>query len=713
MSHRTFRVWLISALLCLCSTIEAEDQPPPLEPVLKALSSDSAAARSAASTALDDWCRAAGAHAADLLRARLETAGPGLKPRIEEQIAFLDQLADTRKFLSFFELLDLPAIHGKPYVLLNTGTCTLHGQGTERALWFHYAAGWLIEESATEVKTLNEVLGVNSFKRVYDLPKEWDEFASKHPPDMPLPGQVIETPIGDLVARWLTDESTFMLGEREQAVTRESIRAWFALCQDQERGAVALTERARQKFQQGVEWAAPNDRRSAEEVAVTGLAIMLRTTAIGDGHAGAPRPQCLDLWRRIARLPPTYLTPQVAETAAAYEAMIEEDAKWKEPTSEELSAMNVSDRVEYWLYKLRDLSISQSSQPGHCYVCGPWGWPQDRAANPAKELVRLGWEAVPQIIAHLDDPRPTRCLGFWRNFMPSSNYLLRYADCCQQIFEEITGYPVFEERSTHSYPWMDGKCPEMKRKAGEWWDSARTLTAEDRLWALLDTNPAGATVMLLKMDSEGTLPRLLDEAGKRRSVAILDELGSRLSQKHVGTLESFLSAESPRFVLSAARIQWSPWGVESGAREVARRLHALADIQDPEASDWAVESVDFLAVIPRDFAVESLCSLTAHPNKEVRIRAIEKAADVRDPRVAEALMTQTMCPEKVGYSRLFETRFCDLAAESLQSLLAFEPEMELSRTVEDNDAYIARLTEWWTANRDGLRRELEIDSRKR
>jgi hypothetical protein len=113
------------------------------------------------------------------------------------------------------------------------------------------------------------------------------------------------------------------------------------------------------------------------------------------------------------------------------------------------------------MHRLRDADIEQTSSPGMCNVLGDWHglvpYQRDpKKPNPAAELKELGVAALPQIIAHLDDTRPTRCKGFWRWYWPDSCYLLCYGDCCQQIFESMTGHSVFNRRYSNGYGHMKG-----------------------------------------------------------------------------------------------------------------------------------------------------------------------------------------------------------------------------------------------------------------
>ena len=93
------------------------------------------------------------------------------------------------------------------------------------------------------------------------------------------------------------------------------------------------------------------------------------------------------------------------------------------------------------------------------------------AANRIASGYRNGAKAMAEHYKNLikEDARPTRCKGHWRSYWPEHHYLLRYGDCCQQIFESITGYTIFRGTSTVSYPIHDKEQKQCKEKARKWW----------------------------------------------------------------------------------------------------------------------------------------------------------------------------------------------------------------------------------------------------
>jgi hypothetical protein len=179
--------------------------------------------------------------------------------------------------------------------------------------------------------------------------------------------------------------------------------------------------------------------------------------------------------RRLAKIP---YRPKHDDTVAAighYESLVAEDKVWKEPTKEEFAKFDVQQKVDYWIYHLRDLDVHQSSQPGMCHVLaegfgfGGQHLSADKKPNAAVELKKLSYDAIPTIIAHLEDGRPTRCVGCWRDFHPESYHTLTYGDCCQQIFEAIALTSIYERSTSNGYPHRDGVAKQCKERAQAWW----------------------------------------------------------------------------------------------------------------------------------------------------------------------------------------------------------------------------------------------------
>jgi hypothetical protein len=195
------------------------------------------------------------------------------------------------------------------------------------------------------------------------------------------------------------------------------------------------------------------------------LASRERNGAMQAAHAGTARSDLRKRWERVAAIPHHQYRDEARDMVRYYQSLLDEDLKWVEPDAKVRAVMTVDQKASYWLYHLRDLAVGQWSDPGTCRVLYPLGTTDDTKPNAALELKSLGMAAVPHLIAHLDDARPTRCKGHWRRYWPDGQYLLKYGDCCQQIFEAITGYTLTSE----AYPIRAGKGKDCKAAAEKWW----------------------------------------------------------------------------------------------------------------------------------------------------------------------------------------------------------------------------------------------------
>jgi len=82
--------------------------------------------------------------------------------------------------------------------------------------------------------------------------------------------------------------------------------------------------------------------------------------------------------------------------------------------------------------------------------------------SPRTESLRA-WELVARIPFH--DSRPTRSVALANRFSSDPWHVLRYGDCCPQIFQEITGHTIYR----YQYPMRDDKGKQCKAEAERWW----------------------------------------------------------------------------------------------------------------------------------------------------------------------------------------------------------------------------------------------------
>lgn len=188
------------------------------------------------------------------------------------------------------------------------------------------------------------------------------------------------------------------------------------------------------------------DRRQLTEMR-TAKAWGIFESAIQSLQDDGNRPLAAERFRKVAtRYSGTYYAEESQELADLLDKMVKEDRVWSEP--KDLSALSQSELITYHIYHLRDVVAHQWSQPGYCDVLSSFSL--EKEYNAAKELRSLGQAAIPALLDLLEDRRPIRGVGYWRDFHPTRT-ILRYQDAAIQILNEVLPDASYTRRTTSSY----------------------------------------------------------------------------------------------------------------------------------------------------------------------------------------------------------------------------------------------------------------------
>ena len=187
------------------------------------------------------------------------------------------------------------------------------------------------------------------------------------------------------------------------------------------------------------------------------------------GETSIPRAKLLAQFEAIVtNYPRCDFVEQAEQTASVLRRMIAEDEAHAKLGLTSLARFPVEEQVSELIFRLRDQNGWQSSQPGYCDVFA------DRSGStntPAHQLARLGYTAVPQLIAALDDTTYSRSVGYHRNFY-FSHTILTVGDCAEAILERISGREFFARRTTSSYMSKDNEVGSAKKAVEAWWAEA-------------------------------------------------------------------------------------------------------------------------------------------------------------------------------------------------------------------------------------------------
>ena len=178
------------------------------------------------------------------------------------------------------------------------------------------------------------------------------------------------------------------------------------------------------------------------------------SVALTELQQNGNRKEAARRFRRVAtEFPNTYYADDSRELADLLDKMVVEDEKYHAPAK--LADLSVDGQIAHHVHQLRDVVAEQWSQPGYCHVLNNLHQLLDRAedrpvADAAQSLHAIGKPAVPALIELLDDRRPIRGVGYWRNFHPSRT-VLRYQDAAIQLLEAILEQELYDRRTTSSY----------------------------------------------------------------------------------------------------------------------------------------------------------------------------------------------------------------------------------------------------------------------
>ena len=694
------------ALLAALLAHQSDPLEKELAEIVRRLDAAELADRESAVGELEAFARKAGAKAAEYLKRHADSASGEIRARVRGQLEFLARLDDCRKALAVFDDVGLPDCRGKTLAIYNPNRWWRSGD----SLYFTYVTGWVISETQDSVTLTETNLTTATYRRNRTLPEDWDRFKDKHPKDSPLPGELRTIEFDDFCRKILAAGTKEDFGDFEHFRggglshgLEPALFAFWALQRGDGKRSLELVDLSKKAL---AARGNRNDARPFPDALRDGVAGNLRRQAITKATGGEPRAELLKRWRTLESIAPDLHKGEPKTMVRLYEELGAEDAAWKNPSSDEVARMAPPARVAVWVHRLRDLAAQQTSDPGSCQVLGPWSGLAKGEPNPADELVKLGWDALPAVIEHLDDAHPSRSRGHWRSFAPDSYYLLRIGDCCQQVFEAITGFDIYHARSTSGAMVKDGDAPAGKAAAQKWWEEHRKEGAEKFHLKGLEAaeTVAFAAEKLLELDAKKHLPRLMEilEKGDRgRRNSLLPLLRPHLTKDHRLLLESFLKDESLSAVEAVAWALWETCADDRGVLELIARLRAARD-KEPSDDFFFFHGFDLMARVRSDAVVQGVCDLMGSPVVRLRMNAMSAAAEMPSRKMAEALVTHFGDASLTGWNSNYAIRYCDSAAEAVIRMLDLSKQFRLQGKDDERDRTISDLKAWWEKNRDAV-----------
>lgn len=189
------------------------------------------------------------------------------------------------------------------------------------------------------------------------------------------------------------------------------------------------------------------------------------------GDPGISRKELLARFSWIAKnFPQSPHASRAKETATLLKKMVAEDEAQARRPAKPAKDLTKKERIADLIFRLRDQNGHQWSEPGSCDIFATDFMADKKSEkSPAHQLVEIGYDAVPQLIAVMEDERFTRSVGCHRSFY-FSHYVLRVGDCAVAILERISGKSLWQARTTASAALKDGEGGSAKEKAQSWWE---------------------------------------------------------------------------------------------------------------------------------------------------------------------------------------------------------------------------------------------------
>lgn len=421
--------------------------------------------------------------------------------------------ASVAEALAWVDTLGLPAVKDCPFVRVSTGSWTKTGNQPPRN---RFCYGFLTKDEGAEF-------------RVYVRGIPGDEDAFPHSTEGCWPLAVMTyikkpaAPEHERVGYEVLDlkkEATALRKKLRRPRPDSLPRCYYERESMDERVAVflfardclksGLTEIANDLMEQAEAMPDSHEPRKSLRAALE-LEIGRMRMAKAEADLSDPkisRRESLADFEEIAKLfPACGEAKRARENAELLRQMLAEDEAHHPPPFEK---MTTREKVAEWIFQLRD-QTGQRCSPGFAYYLDADWQQNDGRDTPARQLVKLGYAAVPQLIDALGDPRFSRAV-FVMSWHRLSYDPLRVGDCAHDILERIAGRSFEFGRAELAEPARAGEIAAAKKEVGVWWKDlrkkgAKTLMIEavrrggsdspEQADQLMKTNPADALAAII------------------------------------------------------------------------------------------------------------------------------------------------------------------------------------------------------------------------
>jgi hypothetical protein len=375
----------------------------------------------------------------------------------------------ARADFEWFSTLGLPDLKGCPYVRVATGGWNTGGDQPPQQ---NFRYGFLLSTNATGFTLYNSYMMEETFLQPSPATvKPTNQLGLSTRPQFEVVG--LSNGVNELLEIYrdsqVWKEKSQMFGSLAYDAGDVFTMAWA--CWRNGLGA-----QAQQLYDQAGKWGF----RWGQDVTTTNFSLALEKDlgavmydrAVGNfDNAAISRPQLLAQFESVAsNYPHSPYLERAKQYAAALKRMISEDEAHAKIAPANLDALPVEQKVSELIFRLREQNGGQWWFPGSFDIFGE----MRRGTNtPAHQLLRLGYAAVPQLIAALDNPAfcrmvDTEQLRFVSTNLPAQT-VLTVGDCAETILERIAGKTFYQPRKAASHFSKEGDLPLTRKVIETWW----------------------------------------------------------------------------------------------------------------------------------------------------------------------------------------------------------------------------------------------------
>jgi hypothetical protein len=635
---------------------------------------------------------------------------------------------DSRAAVAWFHTLGYPDLSKAKLVKVATGGSWTDSAGQHKS----FRTAFLIKTEGDSFTVFNLDLKTESFKK---SPKNTPENQRVNFEECDLKKSV-DAYLKSLSKSDNTDDRGQFLGESLRGGAELFLVGYVCARQGHIDQALKMMQQTRKRYAEGI---APGNAKSLRQYLIDEIADSLLHDAVASftqpwfaTGAELSRKELLAKFERIAKHFPEGENAEMPEDVSRFDwkrghhthmvkyyldrlkKMVEEDEAHAKLPLKPDKDLTKKERIAELIFRLRDQYGIQWSHPGSCDIFDRFLESKDAPKTPAHQLVKMGYDAVPQLIDALDDERFCRAVQ-WNHF---SARVLRVGDCASMIIGRIAGRSFPDSlHASNSYE-RNKEVVEMKEKIQSWW---KEFQKKGERQMLIEATRSGDwnSIESGRMLQERYPDSALDALNKGIAAAREDWVKTSLTRtiaklkgnEALKVLRELLKTGSLVARVAAAN-ELLGKGIDDGIEPLIGEWHrSLTITSRDEGTD---ELTRFLAHCDRPEAIKALGKdLHKRPigvRREVVSEVVsaaglkEKPAPLavvaaRDELLVRALADEEQCwglsMSWSGGASAHDPRLCDLVARELSELWKQPAGFDISAPVRVRDRQRVELQNTW------------------